>query len=250
MPSDDLSTDLPQREQFAQTDWFMVAAAGQRASAESRAALEKLCGIYWYPLYAFVRRQGYGPEDAQDLTQEFFARLIEKNSISFADRDRGKFRSFLLTSLKHFLVNEWEKARAAKRGGGQVISWDQQSAEARYLSEPRDSLSPDKLYERRWAAAVLDHVLKQLRVEYVTAGKDQLFQAMKDVLLGEKSEVPYETLCKRLGMSEGALKVAVYRLRQRYKDLLQAEVAQTVDNPAEIDDEVRYLLHLVMAESR
>jgi RNA polymerase sigma-70 factor (ECF subfamily) len=233
---------LPQREEFAQTDWFMVAAAANTSGAGPTAALQQLCRLYWYPLYAFVRRQGYSPEDAQDLTQEFFARLIAKNSLSFADRERGKFRTFLLSSLKHFLVNEWQKASAAKRGHGQVVSWDRQSAEARYLSEPRHDVTPDKLYEQRWARAVLEHVCEQLRREYLAAGKGVLFDRLRDVLFGEKSSVPYESLAMELGMSEGAIKVAVHRLRQRYGELLQHEVAQTVDNPLDVDDEVRYVL--------
>ena len=233
---------LPQREQFAQTDWFMVSAAANTSGGGPTAALQQLCRLYWYPLYAFVRRQGYTPEDAQDLTQDFFARLIAKNSLSFADRERGKFRTFLLSSLKHFLVNEWQKASAAKRGGGQIVSWDQQSAEARYLAEPRHDVTPDKLYEQRWARAVLEHVCGQLRREYLAAGKGPLFDALKDVLFGEKGSVAYESLGEGLGMTEGAVKVAVHRLRQRYAELLQMEVAQTVDNPLDVDDEVRYIV--------
>ena len=239
---------LPQREEFAQTDWFMVAAAANTAGVGPTAALQQLCRLYWYPLYAFVRRQGYRPEDAQDLTQEFFARIIAKNSISFADRERGKFRTFLLTSLKHFLVNEWEKASAAKRGSGQVISWDQQSAEAQYLAEPRHDITPDKLYEQRWARAVLDHVCDRLRYEYAGAGKGLLFDKLKDVLFGEKS-VAYEDIAASLGMSEGAIKVAVHHLRQRFTEMLQSEVAQTVDNPLDVDDEVRYVLRVTQGAS-
>jgi RNA polymerase sigma-70 factor (ECF subfamily) len=237
---------LPQREEFAQTDWFMIAAAARNSCAESRSALEQLCRIYWYPLYAFVRRQGYRPEDAQDLTQEFFARVIEKNSLSSADRERGKFRTFLLSSLKHFLVNEWEKACAAKRGGGHVISWDQQSAEARYLAEPRHDLSPDRLYEQHWAATLFERVMDRLRAEYVQSGKESLFTRLSDAVFGEK-DLSYATIAHELDMSEGAVKVAAHRLRQRCGEMLQAEVAQTVQSPSDVDDEVRYLLHLLSA---
>jgi len=248
MPTTESSGEfLPEREQFAQTNWFMVAAAAQKSCAESRAALEELCRIYWYPLYAFVRRQNYSPEDAQDLTQGFFAHLIEKNSLSFADRERGKFRTFLLAALKNFLANEWQKNHAAKRGGGNVVSWDQQSAEARYLAEPRDDLSPDKLYERHWATALLAHVRDRLRTEYVRAGKQALFDQLQDVLAGSKAEASYDALAQKLRMTEGAIKVAVYRLRQRFGEMLQAEVAQTVDSPFDVDEEVKYLLHLAPA---
>lgn len=236
---------LPQKEYFTHTDWFVVNTAAGDTSVQSRSALEELCRNYWYPLYAFVRRQGHSPEDAQDLTQDFFARLLEKKYLRLANPERGKFRTFLLSSLKHFLVNEWEKSRAAKRGGGQVISWDQQSAESRYLMEPRDDVTAEKLYERRWATALLEKVMGHLRDEYSAGGKLELFEQLKVFVGGEKGDVSYAEAAKQLGKSEGAVKVAIHRLRQRHSELLHDEVAQTVPNPEELEDELRYLATLL-----
>lgn len=211
-------------------------------SAHARAALERLCKTYWPPIYAFVRREGHGPQDAQDLTQEFFARLLEKNSFNSVQPERGRFRSFLLGALKHFLSNEWDKARAKKRGGGQVlIPIDAASAETSYGLEPADSLTAEKIFERRWALTMLELVLQRLRKEYVDDGKERLFQRLKSTLTEASRSVPYAEIATKLNMSEGAVKVAVHRLRRRYRDLIRSEIAGTVAGPSEIDDEIRNL---------
>lgn len=205
--------------------------------------MERLCRTYWYPLYAHVRRRGYSPEDAQDLTQEFFARLLTKRWLSAADRNRGRFRTFLLGAFSHFLANEWHRARCEKRGGGrEQVSWDQARAEDRYLAEPADELTPEKIYEKRWAATLLEKVLSQLRAEHVAAGKDGFFEAAKDFLWGEKNTLPQVELAAELELSEGALRVAVHRLRGRYRELLRAEISQTVASPDQVDEELRDLM--------
>ena len=229
---------------FATTHWSLVLAAGDSAAPGAREALETLCGTYWPALYAYVRRYGYAPEDAKDLTQEFFARFLAKKYFRLARRERGKFRTFLLTSLKHFLVSEWEKAHTAKRGGGPVLSLDQQTAEAQYLFEPADGVTPDLIYDRRWAAALLERVKARLRQECESFGKLALFDHLEGSLWGEKNTVPYVELARQLGMTEGALNVAVHRLRHRFQEMLHAEVAQTVTGPAEVEEELRYLLRV------
>jgi RNA polymerase sigma-70 factor (ECF subfamily) len=208
----------------------------------ARDSLEKLCRTYWYPLYAFVRRQGRSPHDAQDLTQDFFARLLEKNYLEDVDRARGRFRSFLLAALKHFLANDWDRRRAQKRGGAQThIPIDTQSAESRYGLEPGHEQTPEKLFERRWALTLLDQVLERLRAEFIAAGKGDHFDTLKIVLVADKRSIPYATLGTQLGLSEGAMKVAVHRLRRRYREVLRAEIASTVSGPKEIEEEVRHL---------
>jgi RNA polymerase sigma factor (sigma-70 family) len=230
-------------ECFATTHWSVVLTAQDRDSTRAEAALAWLCRTYWYPLYAYVRRQGHSPEDAQDLTQEFFARLLAKNYLGDVDRGKGRFRSFLLAALKHFLANEWDRAQAAKRGGGQrPISLDDTDAEARYRAEPADTLSADKIFERRWALTLLEKVLERLRHEYALAGKAELYEELKECLTGCKASARYAELGTRLGLSEGAVKVAVHRLRQRYRALLRQEIAQTVSSPAEIEDEIRHII--------
>jgi RNA polymerase sigma-70 factor (ECF subfamily) len=234
------------QERFGTTHWSLIQAAGRNSSTESRRALEELCRAYWYPLYAYLRRQGQSPEDAQDLTQEFFARFLENKYFKVADRERGRFRTFLLTSMKHFLINQWAKARAAKRGAGQVFSIDRDDAETRFFSEPADKgLSPEEAFERSWAAALLERVATRLRSEYAEFGKERVFEQLKDVLSGEKGDVPYADLGQRLGMKEGAVKVAVHRLRHRYQEMLRAEVAQTVGNASELEEEWRHLAKIV-----
>lgn len=235
-------TALGAAREFATTRWSVVMAAGAPTSPRSSEALAQLCQAYWYPLYAYVRRQGHSAHDAQDLTQEFFTRLLQKNYLAAVDRDKGRFRSFLLASLKHFLANEWDKARALKRGGGQeIIHLDAHDAETRYSLEPREVVSADKIYERRWAMMLLDRVLNRLREEQVAAGKGTQFDVLKTCLLGDRSSVPYVDLSAQLGMTEGNLKVTVHRLRQRYRELLRAEIAETVASPAEVDEELRQL---------
>lgn len=235
-------------ERFHTTRWSLVLAAGRRASPRSDQALAALCDTYWYPLYAYVRRLGQSPEDAQDLTQDFFARLLEKNCLADVARDKGRFRSFLLASLKHFLANEWDKARAQKRGGGRsFIHLDDASAESRYTLEPRDDASADKLYERRWALTLLERVLARLREEHA-AGKTKQFDALKAFIGGERGAEGYAAVGKALGMTEANVKVTVHRLRRRYRDLLRDEIAQTVGSEAEIEDEIRHLFSALSAK--
>jgi RNA polymerase sigma-70 factor (ECF subfamily) len=229
--------------QFTPTHWSVVlAAAGHADTIHARDALEKLCRNYWLPIYVFVRRQGHSPHDAQDLTQEFFARLLEKNYLAGVQREKGRFRSFLLASVKHFLANEWDKANAQKRGGGQVpISIDATLAESSFCIEPTDALTAEKIYERRWVLALLEQVLRRLREEYTRDGKEKQFEQLKPTLTEASRSVPYAEIATRLGASEGAVKVAVHRLRHRYRELLRAEIADTVASPGEIDDEIRNL---------
>jgi len=222
--------------EFTTTHWSVVIEAGSAQSPDATQALERLCQAYWYPLYIFVRRQGYSPPDAQDLTQAFFARFLEKKSFALADRNRGRFRTFLLASLQNFLANEWVRERAARRGGfDRVISLDEQRAEQRYVAEPVDHATPDRLFEKGWAATLLEQVLARLRKEYAGPEKNALFEALKTFIWGEKSGMSYAEIGTQLKMSEGAVKVAVHRLRQRYRELLRDEVAQTVSSPDEVD---------------
>jgi RNA polymerase sigma factor (sigma-70 family) len=227
---------------FSTTHWSVVLQAGQDDSLDTTAALDRLCQSYWYPLYVFVRRKGYSPPDAQDLTQEFFARFLEHKYVGLADQSRGKFRTFLIRSLEHFLVNEWNKACAAKRGGSRpVISWDEQEAESRYLAEPAKDLAPDKVFEKRWAMSLLETALAHLEEEFSAAHKREIFAALKVCVWGEETSASYQQLGAQLGMAEGAVKGTVHRLRQRYRELLRAEVAQTVATSAEVDEELRHL---------
>jgi RNA polymerase sigma factor (sigma-70 family) len=218
----------------------VVVNAAQTKAPGGERALEDLCHAYWYPLYAFVRRQGFDPHDAQDLTQAFFAQFLEKKYLKRADAARGRFRTFLLACLKNFLANEWDRAHARKRGGGrEIISLDEQTAETRYRLEPVDTLSADKIYERRWALTLVGSVLSRLQQEYEDDGRSELFQHLKATLSGDRKSLPYADLGKSLGMSEGAVKVAVHRLRQRYKALFRAAIADTVESPEEVDEELR-----------
>jgi RNA polymerase sigma-70 factor (ECF subfamily) len=232
----------PGQAEFAVTHWSVVLAAGGSDDTRARAALEKLCRVYWYPLYAYVRRRGHSPEDAQDLTQEFFARLLEKKWIARADRQRGRFRSFLLSAINHFLADEWDKARALKRGGGAIslpLQFD--TAETRYGHEPADNVTPEQNYERRWALALLEEVLRKLRLAHQDEGRLELFEALHPCLVGERTALPYAELATKLGVSEGTVKSAVHRLRRSYRQLLRNEIAQTVAGPDEVDEELRHL---------
>jgi len=227
---------------FATTHWSVVLAAGQGADAEASAALEQLCRTYWYPLYAYVRREGSSATDAQDLTQEFFARLLEKNYLAQVERQKGKFRSFLLAALRHFLADQRDRARAVKRGGGaDCLSLDAQTAEGRYRLEPVDRMDAEKIYERRWAMTLLEQALTRLRDENVAAGKTELFERLRDFVAGE-SDVSCGEAAAQLALTESAVKSALHRLRQRYRELVREEVAHTVADPAEIDTELRYLI--------
>jgi RNA polymerase sigma-70 factor (ECF subfamily) len=231
------------RPAFVTTHWSVVLAAGHGDAAHARAALGELCQTYWYPLYVYARRRGYAPHDAQDLTQTFFVRLLERHSLASADPGRGRFRSFLLTAMKHFLATEWEKARAQKRGGGNtVLSLDLAAAEQRYDLEPADDSTPEKIFDKQWAIALLDEVVNRLEEEYRQKGKAVLFAALKNTLTGSGESQPYAALATRLGMSEGAAKVAVHRLRRRYRELVRAEIANTVVSPEEVEEEMRHLL--------
>ena len=234
-------------ESFFTTHWSVVLAAGRSDTPRARAALGWLCETYWYPLYAFVRRSGYDPHDAKDLTQEFFARLLEHNWLSQANQHRGRFRSFLLAAMKHFLANEWNKARTRKRGGQVfLLSLDDDSAEHRYAEEPHADTTPENLFERRWALGLLEGVLGRLEAEYRREGKEVLFAALSGSLTMQRSLLPYSTLASQLGMEEGAVRVAVHRLRQRYRLLLRQEVANTVAVPEEIDEEMRHLFQVLL----
>jgi RNA polymerase sigma-70 factor (ECF subfamily) len=228
--------------QFTTTHWSVVIAAGDVASPQADAALAELCRTYWYPLYAFVRRKGHSPPDAQDLTQAFFARLLEKNYVAQADRERGRFRTYLLAALTHFLADEWEKARRLKRGGGrEIISFYAASAEERYRLEPIDPLDAAKLYERRWVTTLFDKVLGRLEEEFHELGKDKSFEHLKGSLLAEETGLSYAELGVQLGMKEDAVKQAVHRMRRRYRELFREEIAQTVAGPGEVEDELKYL---------
>jgi len=244
MPNSERQEDsvLPKDGSFCPTHWTVVLAVAGADSVAARDALEKLCRAYWPPIYAFIRRQGHNPHDAQDLTQGFFARLLEKNSFAEADRAKGRFRSFLLGALKHFLANEWDKANALKRGGGQtLIPIDVASVETTCGFEPADHATADKAFERRWALTLLDQVLRRLRQEYSDSGKEKMFEQLKQTLTEASRSVPYAEIAARLDTTEGAVKVAVHRLRQRYRELLRAEIASTVASPAEVEDELRNL---------
>jgi RNA polymerase sigma factor (sigma-70 family) len=234
---------------FASTHWSLVAAAGRGGSPEARAALAVLCQAYWYPLYAYARRRLASADDAQDLTQEFFARLLEKDYLAAADPRRGKFRSFLLAAFKHFLAREHERAAAQKRGGGRrPLPLDFPDGERRYRHEPADPTTPETLFERRWALTLLEQVLARLRQEFTGAGKGPLFEALKGTLTGDGTAEPYARIGQDLGLSEPVVKTAVHRLRRRYQELLRAEVAQTVASPAEVEDELRDLFAAVCRE--
>jgi RNA polymerase sigma-70 factor (ECF subfamily) len=234
---------------FATTRWSMVIDAGRNSSAGSRRALAELCEIYWYPLYAFIRRRGLHPDDARDQTQEFFAELLENETLRVADRERGRFRSFLLAAVCNFLSKQRRKAGARKRGGDrQSISFDFAAGEKRFALEPFHELTAEKIFERRWAMTLLEQVLARLRVELGTAGKQRHFEVLATYLGGSRRTVPYVKIAGQLQVTEGAVKVAVYRLRRRCRELLREEIAHTVANPAEIDEELRALFATVRGE--
>ncbi len=235
---------------FATTHWSVVLAAGDRNTPESAEALERLCGGYWYPLYHYVRRRGYSPEDAQDLTQQFFARFLEKSSFALADPARGRFRTFLLKSIQHFLADDWKRTHRVKRGGGTFqVPLDAVEAEARYVAELADTMTPERAYEERWAMALVEKVLDQTRRDYASAGKEGLFDALQDFLWGPECALSHAVLAKNLGLTETALRAAVHRLRENYRERLRAEVAQTVDEPGEVDAELHYLIGIIATAS-
>jgi len=231
---------------FATTHWSVVLEAKGSDSARASEALEKLCRIYWPPLYAFIRRNGYNEADAQDLTQEFFSRLLSKDYLRHLRDQRGKFRSFLLTFVKHFLSDERDRASAQKRGGGHAaFSLDDTSGGDLYVAETANQLSPDQLFERKWAQAVLDQALRRLSEEYAASGKGVLFEKLKEVQPGEHGPLSYAQLGAEIGMTELAIKSAVHRLRRRHREILREEIAHTVTRPEDVDDEIRYLITLL-----
>jgi RNA polymerase sigma factor (sigma-70 family) len=225
----------------------MVLSARDGNSSEAREALSALCETYWYPLYAFVRRKGHDPEAAQDLVQGFFARLLEKGDLAAVQQGNGKFRSFLMAACTNFLANQWDHERAKKRGGGRApISIDRWAAEGRYGSEPAHTLTAERLFERQWALALLDNVLNALTAEMAQAGKTRQFEALRPALLGSAERTPYAAIAADLGVSEEAARAAAHRLRRRYRELLSEEVVRTLDDPAEVDAEIRSLFGLLV----
>lgn len=229
---------------FAVTHWSLVLAAGRDSASDANAALEKLCRMYWPPLYSFVRRSGHPPADAQDLTQGFFLQLLQRNFLDGVDPRKGRFRSFLLASLKHYLSNERDRAHAHKRGGGLApISIDAQDAEGRYLLEPADPMTPEKIYERRWALTVLDQAIARLQAEYTVSSRGAIFEQLKGELTGTAERSPHVEIGRKLGMTPGAVKVAAHRLRQRFGEVLRAEIAETVARPEDVEEEIRQLFH-------
>lgn len=236
----------PAQSHFGETRWSLVLAA--RDGEDVQPALAELCRIYWYPLYAFVRRSGYSREESEDLTQEFFCRLLSKNWLASVDRTKGRFRAFLLATMKHFLANEWRRTQAEKRGGRlSIVPLDVDQAEERYHREPADKVTPDLLFERRWALTIIENVFAALRAEMEEGGKLQLFETLKDLLSPDARHISYAEAGSRLGMSEDAIKMTVYRLRKRYRDLLRAHIAATVSTNAEIDLEIRELFRVFSA---
>ncbi|MFO1499506.1 MAG: sigma-70 family RNA polymerase sigma factor [Verrucomicrobiota bacterium] len=242
-PGNSNELSIAPKSAFVTTQWSVVLAARDQDPAQAEAALATLCGSYWFPIYAFVRRRGFSPHDAEDLTQEFFARLIGKKYLDQLASEGGKFRSFLLTALKHFLANEWNHARTQKRGGAlQILSWDALDAEHRYTLEPADQTTPEDVFDRRWALVLLNTVMQRLEAEYTAAGKADLFARLQPCITGGRKSVKPEELSAQFGTSAGAVRVAVHRLRRRYGELLREEIARTVGSPDEVDAEIRFLI--------
>jgi RNA polymerase sigma factor (sigma-70 family) len=237
--------DAELHAQFTPTHWSVVLAAREQNSLQASEALERLCQAYWPPLYAYIRRQSYSQEDAQDLTQEFFTRLLEKNWLARLQHQNGKFRSFLLTFLEHFLSDQRDRERAQKRGGGQTfISLDQYQAEERQHFEPSDGLTPDQVFDRRWAQQIMENAIRRLCQEYTDHGKGELFACLKDLSPGKHGSQSYAELGAQFGMSEGAIKSAVHRFHGKYRNILRDEIAQTVERPEDINDEIRHLFRI------
>ena len=242
-----MSSDrIEQNVVFATTHWSAVLQAGRPDAPEAARALTELCRVYWYPLYAYVRRQGFDVPTAQDLTQDFFAKMLEKNYVGIADRKRGQFRWFLLTAFKCFLANEWDRTRAQKRGGGVAsISLDGMTAEERYRAEPADTLTADQVYDRRWALDLLDRARRRLREEYQAAGKAQRLVQLEPFLSGGELKTNYALAAQELGLSEAAMRQESHRFKKRFGQLLREEVTQTVTQPDEVAEELRYLIDVV-----
>jgi len=240
----DSSCDHPRG--FATTHWSVVLNAGDSVSPHSSTALDSLCRAYWYPLYAYVRRRGHDPDSAKELTQEFFAQLLAKRLLAGVDPRKGKFRSWLLGVMNHFLAHEWAKVNAQKRGGGQpTFSLDEADAEGRYRLEPVEECSPEKIFDRRWAFTVLGQAAVRLREEYEVAGNGKLYAGLKDFVSIESAPASYEESAQRLGLTQSAVKSAIHRLRQHYQELIRDEIGQTVTTAAEVNEEIRYLLAVI-----
>jgi RNA polymerase sigma factor (sigma-70 family) len=238
-PARDHVTAKARENRFRTTRWSLILRARSNDAQHVREALAALCEAYWYPLYAFVRRKGFDSEAAQDLVQGFFARLLEKNDLAAVDRRKGRFRSFLMAACSHYLSNQADRERAARRGGGRPpISIDRLQAEGRYERHPADDLTAERLFERQWALTLLDHVLEKLEAEMARSGKQKQFAALRPALLGMAERAPYAQLAAELGISEEAARASAKRLRRRYRELLREEVAQTIDDPAGVDSEI------------
>jgi len=230
---------------FGTTHWSVVLAAGQNDREKAHEALEQLCAAYWYPLYVFARRQGYDAAQSEDLTQEFFARLLQRNDLAEVGPERGRFRSFLLASFKHLLANEYHRQQTEKRGGlATLVSLDREQLETRYRLEPADAVTPETLFERRWALTVLERALDRVREEYVVSEKADLFEELREFLSNQKS-VPHAAIAAKYGISVGAVGVTIHRLRKRYAEVLREEISHTVSIPEEIEDEIRHLIAVV-----
>jgi RNA polymerase sigma-70 factor (ECF subfamily) len=248
MPAIDSGSRAPAKlpPVFVTTHWSVVLAAARNDTTKAQDALAKLCRTYWYPLYAYVRRRGYSPHDAQDLTQAFFTQLLERRSLASADPELGRFRSFILAAMNHFLASEWKKGMAQKRGGGsQTLSLDWVAAEERYDLEPATNVTPDKLFEKQWAMTLLSEVMNRLELEYQREGKANLFTALKGTLLGLRESQPYAVLAEKLAMNENAVKVAVHRLRKRYRELIRSEIANTLNHEHDVEAEMRHLFKVL-----
>lgn len=241
------STRHPPRPIFVTTHWSLVLSARDRQSPQSAAALEKLCRVYWYPLYAFIRHSGQSRENAEDLTQAFFTRLLSSHFLDSAEQERGRFRSFLLVALKRFMANEWERAHAQKRGGFQtVISLDTELAEHKIQVEAAGSeVPPDRAFERRWALALLEQTMSRLRSEFDRAGKMAEFDRLKTFLTTERREIPYAMAAREMGIEEGALRIAIHRLRRRYRELFREEVAHTLADGESVEEELKHLMSVM-----
>lgn len=245
MPGEASETRSSGWGQFQTTHWSAVVRAGGTDSREAESALNELCQVYWYPLYAFARRQGVSAADAEDLTQAFFARLLERNFVAQAEPAKGRFRSFLLTLFKRFLANEWNRQHAQKRGGFQpVIAIDTALAESRFGAEPAHEDQPDVLFERQWVVVLLDQVMNRLRNEYVESGRSRLFEYLEACLTREDTALPYSEIAAELSLTEAAVKMAMQRLRARYRTILREEIAKTVASPNEVEAELHDLFEV------
>jgi len=242
----DFTTEEGLARCFRTTQWSLVLAAGNQDSAQGHEALARLCRTYWLPVYAFIRKRGHSPDQSKDLTQDFFANFLERNSVTRAVRERGRFRSFLMTSVDNFLRNAHERTQTQKRGGGRpLLSLDDQDAEASYLSEPAEELDPASAFELRWALTVLERVMQRLRQEYIDLGRGELFDTLQAHIWGDFESIPYSQMAERFGLSLANIKTTAHRLRQSYRAVLREEIAQTVAQPGEIEDEIRYLMRVV-----